>query len=36
MVKYKDSGCPTILVQVEESYVEKTLFNLRASVNLLP
>ena len=35
-VKYKDSGCPTILVNIGGTRVEKALLNLGASVNLLP
>ena len=35
-VKYKDSGCPTILVTIGGTCVEKTLLDLGASVNLLP
>ena len=34
-IKYKDPGCPTILVNIGDTYVEKALFNLGASVNLL-
>ena len=36
LVKYKDPGCPTILVNIEGTCVEKALLNLGASVNLLP
>ena len=36
MVKYKDPGCPTISVQIGDSFVEKALLDLGASVNLLP
>ncbi|RVW20810.1 hypothetical protein CK203_114710 [Vitis vinifera] len=36
MVKYKDPGCPIISIQIGDSYVEKTLLDLGASVNLLP
>ena len=36
LVKYKDSGCPTISVMIGGTCVEKDLLNLRASVNLLP
>ena len=35
-VKYKDPGCPTISVNIGGTYVEKALFDLGASVNLLP
>ena len=35
-VKYKDSGCPTILVNIRGTYVEKALLDLGASVNMLP
>ncbi|RVW71456.1 hypothetical protein CK203_057570 [Vitis vinifera] len=35
-VKYKDQGCPTILVRIGGTCVEKTLLDLEASVNLLP
>ena len=35
-IKYKDSGCPTISVNVGDTYVEKALLDLGASVNLLP
>ena len=35
-VKYKDPGCPTISVMIGETCVEKALFDLGASVNLLP
>ena len=35
-VKYKDLGCPTISVNIGGTCVEKALFDLRASVNLLP
>ena len=36
MVKYKDPSCPTISVQIGDSYVERALLDLGASVNLLP
>ncbi|RVW93731.1 hypothetical protein CK203_043391 [Vitis vinifera] len=36
MVKCKDSGYPTISVQIGDSYVERALLDLGASVNLLP
>ena len=35
-VKYKDPGCPTILVSIGGTCVEKALLDLGASVNLLP
>ena len=35
-VKYKDSGCPTISVNIGGFSVEKALLDLGASVNLLP
>ena len=35
-VKYKDSGCPTISVNIGGTSVEKALLDLGASVNLLP
>ncbi|RVW33149.1 hypothetical protein CK203_094832 [Vitis vinifera] len=35
-IKYKDPGCPTISVNIGDTYVEKALLNLGASVNLLP
>ena len=35
-VKYKDSGCPTISVNIKGTCVEKALLDLGASVNLLP
>ena len=35
-MKYKDPGCPTILVNIEGTCVEKALLDLGASVNLLP
>ena len=36
MVKYKDLGCPTISVQIGDSFVERALLDLGTSVNLLP
>ena len=36
MVKYKDPGCPTISVQIGDSFVERALLDLGDSVNLLP
>ncbi|KAL6333497.1 hypothetical protein AAG906_028682 [Vitis piasezkii] len=36
MVKYKDPGCPTISIQIGDSFVERALLDLGASVNLLP
>ena len=35
-MKYKDPSCPTILVMIEGTCVEKALLDLGASVNLLP
>ena len=35
-LKYKDLGCPTILVNIEGTCVEKAVLDLGASVNLLP
>ncbi|RVW89720.1 hypothetical protein CK203_047282 [Vitis vinifera] len=35
-IKYKDLGCPTISVNIGDTYIEKTLLDLGASVNLLP
>ena len=35
-VKYKDPSCPTILVNMEGTCVEKALLDLGANVNLLP
>ncbi|KAL6310559.1 hypothetical protein AAG906_015297 [Vitis piasezkii] len=34
--QYKDPGCPTILVNIGGTHVEKALLDLGASVNLLP
>ena len=36
MLKYKDPGCPTISVQIGDSFMERALLDLGASVNLLP
>ena len=36
LVKYKDSSCPTILVNIGGTCVEKALLDLGANVNLLP
>ena len=36
MVKYKDPGCLTISVQIGDSFIERALLDLGASVNLLP
>ena len=36
MVKYKDLGCPTISVQIGDSFMERALLDLRDSVNWLP
>nr|CAN66230.1 hypothetical protein VITISV_008084 [Vitis vinifera] len=35
-VKYKDSGCPTISINIGGTHVEKALLDLGACVNLLP
>ena len=35
-VKYKDPGCPTILVNIGGTCVEKALLDLGTNVNLLP
>ena len=35
-MKYKDPGCPTILVNIGGTCIEKALLDLGASVNLLP
>ena len=35
-VKYKDPGCPTILVMIGETCMKKVLLDLGAIVNLLP
>ena len=35
-MKYKDPGSPTISVNIGETCINKALFDLRASVNLLP
>ena len=35
-MKYKDPGCPTILVNIGGTCVEKALLDMGASVNLLP
>ena len=36
LVKYKDLGCPTILVMIGGTCLEKALLDLGANVNLLP
>ena len=36
MVMYKDPGCLTISIQIGDSFVERALLDLGASVNLLP
>ena len=36
LVKYKDPGFPTITVNIGGTYIDKTLLDLGASVNLLP
>ena len=35
-IKYKDLGCPTILVNIGGTCMEKAILNLGANVNLLP
>ena len=35
-VKYKDPGCPTILINIRGTCVEKALLDFGGSVNLLP
>ena len=35
-MKYKDLGCPTISMQIGDTYVKKVLLDLGANVNLLP
>ena len=35
-IKYKDPGCHTISVNIGDTYVEKALLDLGASINLLP
>ena len=35
-IKYKDPVRPTILVNIGDTYVEKALLDLGASINLLP
>ncbi|RVW72684.1 hypothetical protein CK203_056546 [Vitis vinifera] len=35
-MKYKDPGCPTVSVQIGDTYVEKALLDLGVNVNLLP
>ena len=35
-IKHKDLGCPTILVTIGETHIEKTLLYVGASVNILP
>ena len=36
MVKYKNPSCPTISVKIKDSFVERALLDLGASVNFLP
>ena len=36
LIKYKDPGCPTILMNIEGTCVEKALLDLGVVVNLLP
>ena len=35
-IKYKDPGCPIILVNIGNTFVKRALLDLGASVNLLP
>ncbi|RVW76607.1 hypothetical protein CK203_048711 [Vitis vinifera] len=35
-IKYKDPGCPTISVNIDNTFVKRALLDLGASVNLLP
>ena len=35
LVKYKDSGCPTITCTIGNHHIERELLDLGASVNLL-
>ena len=35
LVEYKDRGCPTISITIEDEFMEKTLLDLRARDNLL-
>nr|CAN66501.1 hypothetical protein VITISV_004585 [Vitis vinifera] len=35
-IKYKDSRCPTISVNIGNTFMKRTLLDLRASVNFLP
>ena len=35
-IKYKDSGCPTISVNIGNTFVKRTLLDLGVSVNLFP
>ena len=35
-IKYKDSGCPTISVNIGNTFMKITLLDLGASMNLLP
>ena len=36
MVKYKNPSCPTISVKIKDSFVERALLDLWASINFLP
>ena len=36
LIKHKDLGCPTILVTIGETHIEKALLYVGASVNILP
>ena len=35
-IKYKDPGCPTISMNIGNTFVKRALLDLGASVNLLP
>ena len=34
LVKYKDPGCPTISLNIEEKHIEKALLDLGVRVNI--
>ena len=36
LIKYKDSGCPTISVNIGNTFVKRALLDLGVSVNLFP
>ena len=36
LVKYKDSGCPTIACTIGQAEISRALLDLGASINLLP